>query len=233
MDMFRYKLHLKEIAEMKTIKARDKLMREMTSAIINDLVYTSSYTREININEKVLAYKLLVLVIKGNMGSTGIPEFVSNTIKNYEKYLLLFIIDSNKSYEYMCDVFEFTETISTTSLNYDKVKRLAVIVGSNPIPLDDINYYYTPQTPYSNLDANTVSKTHTFARTYEIEKMKLHLDPAVTYTVLEDLLRKEYTAIEKADYKVISSKMSELITRTKEMVVLNDIISKTLHKEVV
>lgn len=149
MDLFTYRINLKELELCTKVKDLELLVRKYTLLCSRSTLLEPWSTKETNTSEPiVLLYKLLVFSLKcySERSKNTLPDFIYNTQKKAHKVLLNtilgFNINSNRekcfplgrliSYEEFMDWFEF-DTVLTLPNIQPYAENLNAIIGSNPI----------------------------------------------------------------------------------------------------
>ena len=149
MDLFTYKINLKELELCTKVKDLELLVRKYTLLCSRSTLLQPWSVKKTNISEPiVLLYKLLVFSLKcySERSKKTLPDFIYSTQEKAHRALLNtilgFNINSNRekcfplgcliSYEEFMDWFEF-DTVLTLPTSQPYAENLNAIIGSNPI----------------------------------------------------------------------------------------------------
>ena len=229
MNEFEYKIAIESIKKMKTQKAREELIRKYTAILpTNGTRYNTSIIDNVT-RSQILMYKTIMLAESHHSSANGLPDFIYRTLDQFERNVFDYIVDSKLSYEYMIDVFEFTENIKTTSQQDINIKVIAEIVKDNPMPFEII-FFYNTRHPYTSIDNNITknNKTYTHAKIYELENIKTQLDKNIRYTIIEDLLKIEYKYISE-QIDTHKEKSNKMVDRMIQFKILSNIIDDKIN----
>lgn len=144
MNEFEYGIKIQAIDSLKTLKAKNEMIRELFNQLPHIWHYsnykgTESHKRIFKCIEKILL----------NYSINRLPLKLQNKLKAYKNTIFKeFILNINKTYKEFTDVFEFTEIINyPESLNKSELKILNNTIKNNPINFKlhlrySINYTY-------------------------------------------------------------------------------------------
>ena len=216
MDDFKYTIAMKNIDALKTLKAREKMIREYVTGI-HVLRYKSDTS---SMSKTALLLKLVTRLIKGWNSARKLTEFIYGAVRTAQKKITKEYIKSNVPYEKYIDTFQYCDMVTLSYPSLSEIKKLAITFMGNPIPF---KFSYTIRSSahtihlYNNIPSTIIARKHrgcevSAGLAVELEALKLELEhTGIKYTVLEDLLDIMYTIIaedrteefiEKARYRI-------------------------------
>ena len=197
MDQFQYMLRLHEIDELRTLKAKDALAREL----INSLPVYSDFNSLIE--SSTLTYKCLTKLFTV-YDIDRVPAYLAREYYNTESKLLTNLLDNVDEYEILADTFEFTGVLDFEVTNYSELLKAAKLIGSNTVTFTP-KMRYTTQGKFTHLYAGVELPTYeaddyvkhngVLAVLAEVESMRLTLGGESRYELLESLLSDLYSSI--------------------------------------
>ena len=144
MNEFEYGIKIQAIDSLKTLKAKNKMIREL----FNQLPYTWEYSKDkINDSQKRV-FKCIEKILL-NYNIKRLPLKLQDELRICKNAIFrTFTTDTAKTYEEFTDIFEFTKIINyPLSLNKSELKILNNTIKNNPINFKlhlgySINYTY-------------------------------------------------------------------------------------------
>lgn len=156
MNEFEYGIKIQAIDSLKTLKAKNEMIRELFDQLPHIWHYsnykgTESHKRVFKCIEKILL----------NYSIDRLPLRLQSKLKAYKNAIFKeFTLDTNKTYKEFIDIFEFTEIINfPESLNENQLKILNNTIKNNPINFKlhlrySINYTYKSKLESLPFDSN-------------------------------------------------------------------------------
>ena len=137
LDLFTYIAIMKKIDKLKTLKAKEELIRNILLPIksINKLDYIYNY----KCYSRLLNYEYPDAINK-------LPQFLTTKKDNFAKGLLLKCINDNIEYSKLIDIFEFTKIVYLPINNLDILIDLNKICKNNKLNFKLLIKYTNPRT---------------------------------------------------------------------------------------
>lgn len=198
MNDFDYAVAYQKIESAKLVYQLEELIRNY-SISYSTIYHTAEYKQ---ILFAINHYKALTFALQcfNTKSRKSLPDFVDNSVRNFEKHITALIIDQPITYEQFIDAFQFKSgTIQCEAIymvGYDILKACALIVGSNPQPYT-FNWAYSSNPLYRELMPDSAT-----SRIIELEHFKQQ-NQLVNNTVVELELAELYSSI-KPDLTKVS-----------------------------
>lgn len=190
MNQFEYVLKMDDISKMKTLKAKEALLRELYNSDNNCILEDGwrSTSKEKDALQQINQYKCYMRALKAYSGS-HLPLFLKDAARNATTTMFNAAVAKHISYAQYCDIFQYTEQISMVTKYYSIfLADLARLIGDNPNPVH-INYSWQVSSNFSQTTSiNDIGISLNMDEIFEVEDVKRQLDPSITYTVIEDIL---------------------------------------------
>ena len=189
MNDFNYEVAYQKIASTKLVYQLEELVRNYAISY-STIFYTAEYKQ---ILFAINHYKALTFALQCFKAKSKkfLPDFIDNSVQNFEGYITRLIIDQPITYEQFIDAFQFKfgaikcKEISTAG--YSILKACALIIGDKPQPYTfNWNYYSNPT--YRELISDNTS------RIIELEHFKQQ-NQLVDNTIVEHELTKLYSEV--------------------------------------
>lgn len=194
MDNFQYALRIKEIDTFKTLKAKEEFIREMEKLI------TDNSWGNIKVEDNPQSYQnIFKCITKCNKVYTReLPEFINRSIISGHTDLMHYYMEktTNASYETIIDTFQYVAEVQMPATAMNKLKRLSVIYGDNPMTFT-FKHYTVLNASFSSMFARVGTTPNKSADIFQIEEIKRSLPAAIRYTIIEDMLDSLYTETSK------------------------------------
>ena len=197
MDNFQFVLRTKEIATLKTKKAREEMMRRIHTEF--DAISSSKWSFSINSLKDTYAainlYKCAkhTLSTYGNIKAAKLPQFITTRIAMVHKALSTKIVNEGLTYAEFTDCFQHDSKVIFNNRGADNedfifMKSLIEMVVDNELPFQlGLNYrvphHYSSQN--HSLTNNIRLSSQEATQLYYLEDIKATLPSSITYTVLE------------------------------------------------
>ena len=147
MNDFDYAIAYQKIESAKFIYELEQLARDYAISY-NRVYHTAEYKQ---ILFAINHYKALTFALQcfNAKSRKSLPDFIHNSVRNFEEHITELIIDQPITYEQFIDAFQFESgTIQCKAIymaGYNILKACALIVGSNPQPYTfNWEYYSNP-----------------------------------------------------------------------------------------
>lgn len=239
MNKMEYTLHIKEIGQMTTLAASERLIRKLyaKNSLLrnNGYIYNKPTIGPLTSKSDVYIYKVMVKAIQHRNGKGNLPDYIHSSVASAASSLMEDHIIQKVSYEEFIETFEFTDYVMIRIASDTKVLcKLAKIIGTNALPCTIRYNVHTPER-YTNLAAGIVFKDErdnkttsgSVSRIFYLEDVKRERLESKYYTVIEDLLHDAYSGIDKAEN--ICTTTLELIGRMKNYVKTANILTDKVN----
>lgn len=205
MNDFQYRVTISKILKMKTLRAREAIMRIILEETPYDLLIGGWGCECKDIDKELNDYKCFIKAYSDYTGA-HLPLFIHQAAKHASTAIFTKAVKDKVSYEKFCEIFEYTKDVKMSRHAYSEfLPSLAVIVGANELPFELRHDWYV-SSPFSSATKLT-DTTKSIDSLLEIEEVKRALPGTVRYTVVEDLLDSKYSG---STAKEISA---EVVTR--------------------
>ena len=189
MNDFDYEVAYQKITSAKLVYQLEELVRNYS--ISYSTIYQTAEYKQILF--AINHYKALTFALQcfNTKSRKSLPDFVDNSVRNFEKHITALIIDQPITYEQFIDAFQFKSgTIQCEAIymvGYDILKACALIVGANLQPYTFNWGYYSNPMYYELISGKT-------SRIIELEHFKQQ-NQLVDNTIVEHELTKLYSEV--------------------------------------
>lgn len=231
MDLFTYRINLKELELCTKVKDLELLVRKYTLLCSRSTLLEPWSTKETNTSEPiVLLYKLLVFSLKcySKRSKNILPDFIYSTQKKAHRALLNtilgFNINSNRekcfplgcliSYEEFMDWFEF-DTVLTLPNIQPYAENLNAIIGSNPIHFRIV--FNKLLTSFDNYSTDLPETTKVLVYTIRYKQINFPDTPQTVWDLFIKESLREAMQVPKKDMDASILKLEQQITALKHI----------------
>jgi len=201
MNAFQYKVAIEEIAQCKTAKKQNELIRKYTTLL------PSTYGNKGILEGKYLYKCVSRLITEWKSTVPPILE-VSRAITGCHKALLdeMLATETTTREEYL-DIFEFCKELTPSTLQVASIRNLAISFGEDTNPFK-MHYLLRQSSGFASINSllagndaipylDVTGEVKESAKVVgisqprhalEIEYLKLHMPEKIRYTILEDIL---------------------------------------------
>ncbi len=203
MNLFEYQLKIDAIKKMTTLKAREAELRNLYSNTSSTLITQYSYCTEEEAFDEKYTYKCYTKAFQDYTGN-HLPLFLAESSGAATTTMFKHVVHAEATYQELCDIFEFTTHVRMSHEYYSKfIPKLARIIGDKPVPFE-IRYQLSPSAPYTDVatqmvDTGASKFANVFGAILELEEIKRVLPTAIQYTVIEELLKTQYSKLDNAE----------------------------------
>lgn len=227
MDHFTYTLAVKNIATMKTLKAKDAFIRKCYEEISfgSKYLYVSTLNRG-SLPSIILLYKCITEVLL-TYDEKRLPFNIQSGIDTTKNYLVNEMLEASVSYETFIDAFQFITYLKCPPLGMEEISKLATTYGSNPMTFAiDANMYISGKFQHAITNSSVEQ-----SEIMQIEEIKRSLPSTTRYTILEDLLDTTYAQLYNTpeEAAAITTKHTTAIIQEMQNLVT---VATTMHKRV-
>ena len=137
MDQFQYTLTIKKIDTLKTLKAKEALLRELTSDLYRMYDY-SGILSEFNTQEFINTYKCATKLFPLYTGKS-LPKFIKDTIVSAERIIVERFMRGtiDEGYDYFINTFEYVSEIYLQQNYISEFEKIIKLIGDNKLPFKE------------------------------------------------------------------------------------------------
>jgi len=231
MDDFQHKLTLGKIGKLKTLKAKELLIRELLGTVDTSYHYRYSSPNGEELKD-VNLYRCVMAILK-EFDVERLPDKLRRQIRHLEEHYADYLT-SNGTYAQFIHVFEFNTTVQFSYLSVKDFIKLARVFGNNVIPFEFIYRLRTESYVGSILGdmpvnlvvrKNRVASYSNQTTVLQLELIKLKLGTG--YTVLEDALAEVYGSIVVDN--ITARTTAEVTTRVTNLLTASKTVANRLN----
>jgi len=203
MNHFQYSLQIKKADNLKTLKAKEKYIREMQVLLLKSGGYWRATSAD-TIEPVQRIYKCITKALAMYNGAKALPLFIPEAVTRTEEWLFKYYCSNGTDYETIIDTFQFVKEVSMRNGSEDLIKPFSLIIRDNPLPFK-VNYHIGALPNYRYVFHEVNQRTRRISVpgiTYnssaetivlQVEEIKRSLPASIKYTVLETILDTLYT----------------------------------------